>query len=244
MNDQRTMTTDDTGPACFPAGRGYDGAMTRGSNKSSAPRRKRTSRRTRRLIAGLCIVGVTAVAVVTIKHTRHHVWAKRFVVVEPGGLYRGGYPESWPLKRVLEERRIRTVLSLMDPTVDRSKEERALVEAAGATYLAIQMPGNGDATLEQLDEAADLLADPARRPLFFHCSAGVNRSGIVHAAYLIKHKGWPLDAAVERITRLGARTDKNPEIVQRLMEFRDQLSAPKPTRGTLSDPDRGDAVTE
>ena len=62
-------------------------------------------------------------------------------------------------------------------------------------------------------EAADLLADPFRQPIYFHCVAGHHRTSLAHAAYLIRHDGYSADAAWEVVSRLpwarpGARPIK------------------------------------
>ena len=184
--------------------------------------------RRKRIVIGLlaCVLGV-AVGI-TIKHTRYYVIAKRLHVVEPGKIYRGGYCRSWPMQRIMHKYHIRTVLCLMSPLDPRSQNERRRVETMGATWVCIPMHGNGDTTIEDLDRAVEILADPARQPAFFHCTAGVNRAGIVAAAYRIKHQGWKLQDAIDEATRLGAHTDDDPVIAERLQEYRDYL------RGSLS----------
>ena len=56
--------------------------------------------------------------------------------------------------------------------------------------------------------AADLLADPARQPVFFHCVAGHHRTSLAHAAYLIRHEGYTAEQAWRAIASLSwARPD-------------------------------------
>jgi hypothetical protein len=50
--------------------------------------------------------------------------------------------------------------------------------------------------------AADLLADPNRQPVFFHCVAGHHRSNLAQAAYLIRHCGWSADQAWRAVASL------------------------------------------
>ena len=50
--------------------------------------------------------------------------------------------------------------------------------------------------------AADLLADPAMQPVFFHCVAGHHRTSLAHAAYLIRHQGYTAEQAWEAISSL------------------------------------------
>jgi protein-tyrosine phosphatase len=58
------------------------------------------------------------------------------------------------------------------------------------------------ATLAQMAEAADLVADPQRQPVFFHCVAGHHRSSLVHAAYLIRHRGYTAREAWDVVAAL------------------------------------------
>ena len=60
-------------------------------------------------------------------------------------------------------------------------------------------------------EAADLLADPRRQPVFFHCVAGHHRTSLVHAAYLIRHRGWIVRRA--GLARGGALPWARPDAV-------------------------------
>ena len=72
---------------------------------------------------------------------------------------------------------------------------------AGTGWIIVPMRGSR-ATLEQMAEAADLLADPARRPVFFHCVAGHHRTSLVHAAYRIRHEGWSAERAWREVAGL------------------------------------------
>ena len=72
-----------------------------------------------------------------------------------------------------------------------------VVTEMGVSWLFVPMRGS-TATLEQMAEAADLLADPGRQPVFFHCVAGHHRTSLAHAAYLIRHRGWSAAAGLER----------------------------------------------
>ena len=39
-------------------------------------------------------------------------------------------------------------------------------------------------------------------PVFFHCVAGHHRTGLVHAAYRIRHEGWPAERAWRELMSL------------------------------------------
>jgi hypothetical protein len=128
---------------------------------------------------------------------------KRVVVVEPGRLVRGAWQRPWPLRRLMARERIRTIVTLTAINRDDIKYVRQarVVRDTGVAWVIVPMRGSR-ATLAQMAEAADLVADPERQPVFFHCVAGHHRSSLVHAAYLIRHRGcrareaWDVVAAL------------------------------------------------
>jgi hypothetical protein len=132
----------------------------------------------------------------------------RVRLIEPG-LVRGAWQEPIPLRRLLARERIRTILTLTAINRDDPKylKQQAVVDSTGVGWLLIPMRGS-TATLDQLAEAADLLADPARRPIYFHCVGGHHRTGLVHAAYRIRHQGWTAaEAWAELLTLPWTRPD-------------------------------------
>jgi protein-tyrosine phosphatase len=95
------------------------------------------------------------------------------------------------------------------------------VSQTGVDWVIVPMRGSR-ATLEQMARAADLLADPNRQPVFFHCVAGHHRTSLAHAAYLIRHSGWSAEQAWHAIaelpwTRPHAVADQNDRTL--LVEF-------------------------
>ena len=48
-----------------------------------------------------------------------------------------------------------------------------------------------------------LATDPARRPLYFHCWRGKDRTGAMCAAYRMAVEGWPLEAALREMEAYG-----------------------------------------
>lgn len=65
------------------------------------------------------------------------------------------------------------------------------------------MPIRGSyASVAEMAEAADLLADPGLQPVFFHCVAGHHRSSQVQAADRIRHEGWSAGRAWDEVAAL------------------------------------------
>ncbi len=139
---------------------------------------------------------------------------KRVAVVEPGSIVRGAWQRPLALRRLVERLELRTILTLTAINRDDPKyvEQARVVQSTGLEWLLIPMRGS-TSTLGQLAQAADLLAESSRRPIFFHCVAGHHRSNLVHAAYLIRHRGLGANAAWARLAALpwtnpGAPSDR------------------------------------
>jgi protein tyrosine phosphatase (PTP) superfamily phosphohydrolase (DUF442 family) len=128
---------------------------------------------------------------------------KRVAVVSPGRLLRGAWQRPWPLRRLIAREKIRTIVTLTAINRDDPKyvRQERVVRDAGVAWVIVPMRGSR-ATLEQMAEAADLLADPRRQPVFFHCVAGHHRSSLVHAAYLIRYRGSSAEGAWREVAAL------------------------------------------
>jgi protein tyrosine phosphatase (PTP) superfamily phosphohydrolase (DUF442 family) len=165
----------------------------------------------RRVLIGLLAVvaSVSAAAVATWDH-----WVeKRVRVVVPGRLVRGAWQQAGPLRRLIQRERIKTIVTLTAINRDDPKylSQADVVKQTGVDWIIIPMRGSR-ATAEQMAEAADLLADPARQPVFFHCVAGHHRTTLAHAAYRIRHEGWSPRAAWNEVASLPwARPDAPPD---------------------------------
>jgi protein tyrosine phosphatase (PTP) superfamily phosphohydrolase (DUF442 family) len=161
-----------------------------------------------KLVAGLClgaVVGLLAYAGIF----RDDWMEKRVSVVSAGRLVRGAWQRPWPLKRIIAREGIKTIVTLTAINSSDAKfvDQERVVRETGIGWMIIPMRGSR-ATPEQMALAADLLADPARQPVFFHCVAGHHRTSLAHAAYLIRHEGYTADQAWRAISSLSwARPD-------------------------------------
>jgi protein tyrosine phosphatase (PTP) superfamily phosphohydrolase (DUF442 family) len=140
---------------------------------------------------------------------------KRVRVVVPGRLVRGAWQDPEALRALIAREGIKTIVTLTAINRDDPKyvSQAEVVEATGIAWVIIPMRGSR-ATLEQMAQAADVLADPRRQPVFFHCVAGHHRTNLTHAAYLIRHVGWSAEQAWRAVaelpwTRPYAAADQN-----------------------------------
>jgi hypothetical protein len=128
---------------------------------------------------------------------------KRVRVVVPGRLVRGAWQDPEVLRAIVARERIKTIVTLTAINRDDPKfvRQAQVVAGTGVTWFIVPMRGS-QATLAQMAEAADLLADPALRPVFFHCVAGHHRTSLAHAAYLIRYGGWTGAAAWKAMSEM------------------------------------------
>lgn len=144
---------------------------------------------------------------------------KRFAVVVAGRIYRGAWQEPIPLKRILSRERIKTVVTLTAINRDDPKYigQARVLEPLGIDWRFIPIHGSY-ASVEQMAQAADLLADPRLQPIFYHCVAGHHRSSQAQAAYRIHHDGWSAGRAWAEVAALPWAKPKTDLGDHRLIE--------------------------
>jgi hypothetical protein len=195
----------------------------------------------RRLVLKLvlgCSLGASVVSAATyVAVYRDEWWEKRVKVVVPGRLVRGAWQRPGPLRRIIARERIRTIVTLtaINAADPKFRDLARVVREQGVRWLIVPMRGSR-ATPEQMALAADLLADPACQPVFFHCVAGHHRTSLAHSAYLIRHQGYTAEQAWHAVSSLpwarpDSAVDRNDQFL--IEEFaRVQRSlAPSPEHG-------------
>jgi protein tyrosine phosphatase (PTP) superfamily phosphohydrolase (DUF442 family) len=117
------------------------------------------------------------------------------------GVARGEQPEAESLTW-LKARDFRTVIDLR-----KGHDERAAVEAHGMTSVAIpvraDLLGSTAPTDAQVRMFFETVLDSARRPVFFHCRRGADRTGVFAALYRIEVDGWTNEQAIEEMQAFG-----------------------------------------
>lgn len=112
------------------------------------------------------------------------------------GLYRGAQPEEEGFPS-LAELGIKTVINLRA-----RHESREEAEAAGLEYVALPMRAHR-AKQKHVIEFLKVAADPERRPVFFHCMHGADRTGLMAAGYRVAVQEWTPEDAVEEMKEGG-----------------------------------------
>jgi len=188
----------------------------------------------RRILATAALLGVIAVSLLAV---RELLLEKRVQVIHPGRLVRGAWQRPIPLRRLVDREKIRTIVTLtaINATDEKFITQSDVVRDRGLDWVIIPMRGSR-ATVEQMAIAADLLADPDRQPVFFHCVAGHHRTSLAHAAYLIRHEGYTAKQAWETISsyswaRPDAPVDRNDQFLIEEFARVQATLAPEPGRG-------------
>lgn len=167
-------------------------------------------------------------------------YPRRFAEVEEGRLYRGGYPSAQDIRHLKADFNIETVLSLTGP-VD-TEEERELMTAIqqlGLRHVRIPMPGNGCGEMADLDAAANAIYNAGRRPIFFHCQAGKQRSNAALAAYRMKYCGWSFEQTMKEL-QLDYDLDllgKEQVLVDHLKEYARHVGLPSSSSTENEEPE-------
>lgn len=160
-------------------------------------------RRTYRRLAG-AISFATALAAVS-SGAAFAAEIPNFSELSPG-LYRGGRPSQEGVAE-LREMGVKTILDLeaglFATETDAVKSERGWVAAAGMDFEYVPLGPLGAPPAARVDAALAIMGDPAKRPIFVHCKAGVDRTGFVVAAYRVKVESWTPEQAYEEMVRLG-----------------------------------------
>lgn len=116
-------------------------------------------------------------------------------------LFRGGQPEAGGIAR-LKSLGVRTIVNLRHEP-DLVQAEAAEAAQAGLRYFSVPMHGLGRPTGEQVARVQSLLLEPGNWPVFVHCKAGSDRTGVMIAYYRIAQAGWSAERAIKEALGFG-----------------------------------------
>ena len=167
-----------------------------------------TESRTRRGPRLRWLIGAALLAILCEQGWRHghdYVFAEKFRVVEPGKLYRGAWQRDWPMRRIVREHKIKTIVALAHPADDPlAISEEKLARDLGIRWIHAPIveewvDGRQQTVGDAIERAAAELADPKNQPVYFHCHHGINRASLVQMAYRMIYCDWTLDQSLEEI---------------------------------------------
>jgi protein tyrosine/serine phosphatase len=116
-------------------------------------------------------------------------------------LYRGGQPGPGGVS-ALAALGIRTIVNLRYER-DVIDAEAAEAKAAGIEYVSVPMYGLLRPKYDQIARILAILDDPQRRPVFVHCAAGHDRTGVVVACYRVARLKWSAEDAIREALDYG-----------------------------------------
>ena len=119
------------------------------------------------------------------------------------GVYRGAQPDAAGMK-TLKGKGFRTVITF------RTGDAEAKKAAAAEGLEVIEIPIEARLTStppsdEQVKQFFEVVLDPARRPVYFHCAFGKDRTGTMAALYRIEVDGWTPEQAIAEMEHFGFR---------------------------------------
>jgi protein-tyrosine phosphatase len=185
------------------------------------------------------------------RHGQDYIFADRFAEVVPGRIYRGAWQKPWPMRRIVDRYKIKTVLALAHPSDHPlSVSERNLAREMGFRWLHVpivdeRLTGDYQVINAKLEEAAAVLADPKNHPIYFHCHHGINRASMVQMAYRTKYCGWTLEQATDEISRTFGliKVSHGPDYrhmqsfyIERVLPFRTPPRTPTATARSSATP--------
>lgn len=126
-------------------------------------------------------------------------WPKRWGVVQEGAIYRSGEPRPIATARPVKAHGIRTIIDLGAHTPGTEEEIAAQQKAEKLGITRYRFGLIGDATGDPNDYVAalKLINDPANQPVWVHCAAGSERTGMLIALQRVIVDGWDVDRAYD-----------------------------------------------
>jgi len=114
----------------------------------------------------------------------------------------GGQPQLDQIEKLKSEG-VKAIINLRQPSEHRAAEEEAKAKELGLRYFNIPFVF-GDPKDEQATEFLRITDDPANRPAFIHCTAGI-RVGAFWMIRRVMRDGWTVEKAEEEAKQVGLR---------------------------------------
>ena len=148
----------------------------------------------RRLLTGMAKVLLCLVLCLG-ADAAYQVATDNFHTVVPGQVYRSSRMSPATLTATLEQHGIKSVLSLIGPSLAESNA----VHQAGGTYFDISLSDRHEVTDAKMEQILAVLR-AAPKPVLIHCKAGADRTGLAVALYHYAIEGQPAGKADDGLT--------------------------------------------
>jgi protein tyrosine phosphatase (PTP) superfamily phosphohydrolase (DUF442 family) len=115
------------------------------------------------------------------------------------GIYRGSRPTNEGLDS-LKKLGIKTIVNLRHY---HGAAEEAACRKRGLDYERIVLHSSDAPTDADARRFLQIVTDPARQPVYFHCWRGKDRTGVMAATYRMAVQGWTLSDALAEMQAFG-----------------------------------------
>ncbi|MFI4917421.1 MAG: tyrosine-protein phosphatase [Phycisphaerales bacterium JB060] len=183
----------------------------------TTPESPTTARSKKKLIAPIVVLLMLLAGVIWYVDDGHELfWPKRWGVVTENAIYRSGEPLPIATARPVKAHGIRTIVDLGAHTPGTEEEIAAQQKAEALDITRYRFGLIGDATGDPNDYVAalHLINDPANQPVWVHCAAGSERTGMLIALQRVIVDGWDVDRAYEETHQYDH--DDNPHLREML----------------------------
>ena len=141
-----------------------------------------------------------------------------FATVQDGVLYRDGVRSQRELATAYRKAHFKTVVSLVSDAEQSRPEfqdEVALCREYGIDHIRIPIKEGGEPTAQDIDRFLVIMRDKSRWPVLVHCAQGIQRTGMMVAAYQKEALGYDKQKSMDSIVEFG----KGPERAQAVRAF-------------------------
>jgi|GEM_PF-436904 len=190
--------------------------MTEKSAESpTTPTSEKSSKK--KLVLAIIVLLTLVAGVIWYADDGHELfWPKRWGVVQEGAIYRSGEPLPRAAKRAVAEMGVKTIIDLGAHTPGTEEEITAqqTAEELGVTRYRFGLIGDATGDPNDYVAALTLMNDPANQPVWVHCAAGSERTGMLIALHRIINDGWDIDRAYDETHQYDH--DDNPHLREML----------------------------
>jgi protein tyrosine/serine phosphatase len=126
---------------------------------------------------------------------------QRLVKVDKG-VYRADQPDTLMDYEILQELHVKTIINLRDEP-DNILNEQEVATNMGFLFHSFPMNALKYPDEAQVNKILAELSNPELQPVFIHCKAGKDRTGLIMALYRIQKQGWTRQQAAREMLDLG-----------------------------------------
>ncbi len=141
----------------------------------------------------------TWIALVVLSPLAAHADIGRFSKVE-ANIYRGAQPQNVSDYQQLQQLGVHTIINLRT-TPDAIQAEAQVAQALNMSFVSYPIDGMSYPNEVTVNAILADLQNPQLFPIFIHCNAGQDRTGLIIGLFRVKHDHWnPNDAYNEMLS--------------------------------------------